>query len=101
MPQQENEMVDRGNTDKHRTGITGNGLKGLSKVVETEKWGRDTAIKRYGKLDASPPPPKDMSKPQFKQDQPAGSRGHIPDSWVTGKDGKGMGPNFDYQKKGK
>ena len=22
-------MVDRGNTDKHRTGITGNGLKGF------------------------------------------------------------------------
>ncbi len=56
-------MVDRGNADKHRTGITGNGLgKVLSKVVETEKWGHDTAIKRYGKLDASPPPPKDMGK---------------------------------------
>ena len=38
-------MVDRGNTDKHRTGITGNGLKGLSKVVETEKWGIDTATR--------------------------------------------------------
>jgi hypothetical protein len=95
-------MVERGNADKHRTGISGNGLgKVLSKVVEESKWGHDTAIKRYGKLDASPPPPPDKSKPQFKQDQPAGSRGHIPDSWVTGKGGSGAGPNFDYQKKRK
>ena len=38
-------MVDKGNTDKHRTGITGNGLKGLSKVVEQSKWGHNTAEK--------------------------------------------------------
>ena len=94
-------MVDRGNTDKHRTGITGNGLKGLSKVVETEKWGINTARERYGKMDASPPPPPDKSKPQFRTDQSMGSRGHIPASWVTGKDGDGCPPNFDYQKKRK
>jgi hypothetical protein len=94
-------MVDRGNTDKHRTGITGNGLKGLSKVVETEKWGHDKAIQRYGKLDASPPPPKDMSRPQASIDRPTGSRGHVTPSWVTGKDGDGCPPNFDYQKKRK
>ena len=41
-------MVDKGNTDKHRTGITGNGLKGLSKVVETSKWGESTARQRNG-----------------------------------------------------
>ena len=94
-------MVDRGNADKHRVGISGNGLgKVLSKVVETEKWGINTARERYGKMDASPPPPKDTSKPQFKNDQSSG-RGHIADSWVTGKDGKGMGPNFDYQSKRK
>jgi hypothetical protein len=88
-------MVDRGNADKHRTGITGNGLgKVLSKVVETEKWGHDTAIKRYGKLDASPPPPKDMSRPQASIDRPTGSRGHVTPSWVTGKDGDGRPPNF-------
>ncbi len=33
-------MVDKGNVDKHRTGITGNGLKGLSKVVETQSGAR-------------------------------------------------------------
>jgi hypothetical protein len=80
IPQQERVMVDRGNTDKHRTGITGNGLKGLGKVVETEKWGINTARERYGKMDASPPPPPDKSKPQFRTDQSMGSRGHIPAS---------------------
>ncbi len=78
-------MVDRGNADKHRTGITGNGLgKVLSKVVETEKWGHDTAIKRYGKLDASPPPPKDMGRPQFKIDQSVKGAGDVADGWLRG-----------------
>jgi hypothetical protein len=49
-------MVDRGNTDKHRTGITGNGLKGLSKVVEESKWGAcqgHLPIRKTGRLAAS------------------------------------------------
>jgi hypothetical protein len=87
-------MVDRGNSDKHRTGITGNGLKGLSKVVETEKWGRDTAIERYGKPKSGGMKPEDVSAPQFEIDRPTGSRGHMAQSWVTGKDGDGRPPNF-------
>jgi hypothetical protein len=88
-------MVDKGNVDKHRTGITGNGLKGLSKVVETQKWGESTARQRYGKLDASPPPPKDMGRPQFKQDQSVKGAGDVPDGWLRGM---GQNPNFQRTK---
>jgi hypothetical protein len=84
-------MVDRGNSDKHRTGITGNGLKGLGKVVETQKWGHNAATKRYGNLDASPPPPKDTARPQFKQDQYVKGAGDVADGWLRGK---GQNPNF-------
>jgi hypothetical protein len=88
-------MVDKGNTDKHRTGITGNGLKGLSKVVEQSKWGHNTARERYGKLDASPPPPPDRGRPQFKQDQSVKGAGDTPDGWLRGN---GQNPNFQRTK---
>ena len=88
-------MVDKGNSDKHRVGITGNGL---NKVVETEKWGINTARERYGKMAASPPPPKDMARPQFKQDQSVKGAGDVADGWLRGKGGSGMGPNFQKSK---
>ena len=59
-------MVDRGNTDKHRRSLPGSGL---GKVVESSKWGHDTARARYGKLDSGGMKPKDTSQPQFKSDQ--------------------------------
>jgi hypothetical protein len=88
-------MVDRGNTDKHRTGIKGTGVKGLSKVLEESKWGHDKAISRYGKLDASPPPPKDMGRPQFKIDQSVKGADDVADGWLRGKGEDGRPPNFD------
>ena len=59
-------MVDKGNTDNHRTGIEGSGL---GRITETSKWGADTARERYGKLDSGGMKPKDASQPQFKSDQ--------------------------------
>jgi len=52
-------MVDKGNVDKHRTTYSG-GVK----AVETEKWGRDTARERYGKLEQPDMRPPIANKPQ-------------------------------------
>jgi hypothetical protein len=88
-------MVDKGNVDKHRTGITGNGLKGLSKIVETQKWGEKTARSRYGKLDAGDMKPPDKGRPQFKIDQSVKGAGDTPDGWLRGN---GQNPNFQRTK---
>ena len=74
-------MVAKGNTDKHRQSYCG--MKG---VVETEKWGRDKAVERYGKLDSPNMKPADASYPQFKNDQrgPDWADDHAND-WIRGK----------------
>jgi len=94
-------MVDKGNVDKHRLSISGSGL---GRVVESEKWGREAAIKRtqgYGPLkyrDGAPMPP-DRSMPQFKATDGRGPdwADDHPNDWVRGgganrAEGK---PNFD------
>ena len=86
--------MDKGNKDLHRTSIKGSGL---GRITESQKWGHEAAISRYGKLDDrnGASPPKDESRPQFKIDQPAkGSGGNTPEGWLTGKGGDGRGPNF-------
>jgi hypothetical protein len=55
----EDEMVDRGNVDKHRLSYSG-GIK----AVETEKWGRQTAQERYGSLKQPDMRPPDAHAPQ-------------------------------------
>jgi hypothetical protein len=81
------DMVDRGNVDKHRLNYSG-GIK----AVETEKWGRQTARERYGTLKQPDMKPKDMSKPQFREDQRDYS-GEIPvSSWLRGGNERGWPP---------
>jgi hypothetical protein len=74
-------MVAPGNKDGHRYGYAG--MKG---VVEEQKWGRNTAEKRYGPFQAEPNmKPPDASQPQFRDEQ-AGDKSfndHRPD-WVRG-----------------
>ena len=68
-------------------------MSGL-KVEETEKWGTDKAYERYGKPQYlhGAPPPKDMSKPQFREDQRDYS-GEIPvSSWLRGGNERGWPP---------
>ena len=72
-------MVAPGNVDKHRLSMSG------LKAQETEKWGADKAVERYGKLPTPDMKPKDTSFPQFKEDQ----RGKDwaddhPNDWVRG-----------------
>ena len=78
-------MVDKGNTDKHRTGIEGSGL---GRITETSKWGADTARQRYGKLDSGGMKPKDASQPQFKSDQhgPGYTNDVASGGWMRGGD---------------
>jgi hypothetical protein len=85
----EDEMVDRGNVDKHRLTYSG-GVK----AVEAEKWGRQTARSRYGKLEQPDMTPKDGSFPQFKEEQPTSRNpGEIPvNSWLRGGGEKGWPP---------
>jgi len=52
-------MVDRGNVNKHRMTYSG-GVK----AVETQKWGSDKAIERYGKLQQPDMRPPIQNKPQ-------------------------------------
>jgi hypothetical protein len=91
-------VVDKYGKDQHRYGLKGTGLKGLSKVVETEKWGRDAANERYGKLKSEDTRPPDRGRPQFRQDQSVKGAGDTPDGWLRGKGGSGMGPNFQKSK---
>ena len=77
-------MVDKGNTDKHRTGIKGSGL---GRITETSKWGADTARSRYGKLDNASARPKDMTEPQFKSDQQGPKyTNDVASGWMRGGD---------------
>lgn len=98
-------MVAKGNKDGHNRDY---GYVSGRKTVELEKWGRDTATKRYGSLDyqhSPPPQPKDGSQPQK-----LGDRDNLPDpsyprdapkDWVRGF-GKGgvefaeLMPNYDH-----
>ena len=74
-------MVDKGNKDQHRYSLPG--VKG--RVVETGKWGRDTAAKRYGEPASPNMKPKDESQPQdpTAKHGPGYSNDHRND-WVTG-----------------
>jgi hypothetical protein len=94
-------MVDRGNADKHRQGIPGG-----PKAIEEQKWGRETARQRYGKLDQSDMRPSDYNEhaPQRLgdrnnlQDNPT-YRNDTPENWVRGMpresaEGKS---NFDHR----
>lgn len=88
--------MDKGNENKHRTSIP---KSGLGQVTETQKWGQETARQRYGKRDDSGMEVKDTSRPQFKIDQATGTRGHTPESWVTGKNEDATTkPGFDKSK---
>jgi hypothetical protein len=78
-------------------------------VTKQEKWGRDTAHKRYGSLEYqfnAPPQAKDQSQPQDKMDKPdhAGSARAFNDAawdWKRGgrnggvESAEGYGP-FDH-----
>jgi hypothetical protein len=73
-------MVAKGNVDKHRytysTGV---------KAVEEQKWGRDTAARRYGELKRPDTRPPDRSEPQFKTDQRGLDwKDDHPKDWVRG-----------------
>jgi hypothetical protein len=75
-------MVAKGNKDGHRYSYSG-GVK----AVEESKWGHNTARERYGspKFENGAPRPKDVSYPQFKQDQPAGrSYNDVANDWRRG-----------------
>jgi hypothetical protein len=87
--------MDKGNKDQHRYSIKGSGL---GRVTEQSKWGAEAARARYSRPDASPPPPKDTARPQFKQDQSVKGAGDVADGWLRGKGGSGMGPNFQKSK---
>lgn len=88
--------MDKGNANKHRTSIKGSGL---GRVTETQKWGQAKATERYGKSVAGDLSAPDKSRPQFKVDQATGSRGHVADSWVTGKNEDATTkPGFDKSK---
>jgi hypothetical protein len=69
-----------GNVNKHRYSMSG------IKVTETEKWGADKAVERYGSLKV----PKEMNSPphdcypQFKQDQRLNKHYDAPNNWVRG-----------------
>lgn len=71
---------------------------------EMQKWGRDTARERYGKLHEPPLSQKSEEAPQCPEDK----RGpdydnNTPDNWVRGM-GKGQAegkPGFDKLKAGK
>jgi hypothetical protein len=52
-------MVAKGNKDAHRYSYSG-GVK----AQETEKWGRDTAARRYGEPQSPNMKPKDACYPQ-------------------------------------
>jgi hypothetical protein len=92
------EMVAPGNVDKHRRSMSG------LKVTEQEKWGRDTARKRYGSLDYqfnAPPQPRDQSQPQDPVDRHGPNYSNdVPNSWLRGggKGGEGK-PGFDKGRK--
>lgn len=78
---------------KHRYGMSG------YPVVETEKWGRNAAERRYGVpqfRDNPPADPPDESRPQARDDRRGKPSGEVPPrSWLRGG-GKGgeSNPNF-------
>ena len=81
-------MVDKGNTDKHRTGITGNGLKGLVKVVEDRKVGtrhRHRAIRQTRCLAAAAR--KTWLAAVQTWTRSVKGRGDVADGWLRGKGG--------------
>jgi hypothetical protein len=73
-------MVAKGNVDKHRHSMSG------IRVEEVEKWGRNTARERYGKLDTPSMKAADGTKPQTPDaKQGAGYRNEVPtSSWLRG-----------------
>jgi hypothetical protein len=84
--------MDKGNVNKHRISIAG-----VGKVSETQKWGRDTAISRYGKSESpNMKPAEDRSAPQKLGDK-NNLRGpnwqdDVAKDW---RRGYGLPPNFD------
>jgi hypothetical protein len=76
-------------TDKrHRTS-----MGGVGKVLEQSSWGLSAAARRYGKLDQGMKA-KDMSRPQFREDQPLDKNyNSVPvDSWLRGGSERGWPP---------
>ena len=70
-----------GNVDKHRRTYS-NGIK----AMETEKWGANKAVERYGTLKVPQGmnnPPHDCY-PQFRQDQRPNRDYDAPNNWVRG-----------------
>jgi hypothetical protein len=59
-------MVAKGNKDAHRYSYSG-GVK----AQETEKWGRDTAARRYGEPQSPNMKPKDACYPQKLEHVPS------------------------------
>jgi hypothetical protein len=74
-------MVAKGHKDSHRYTYS-SGVK----AQEVEKWGRDTAARRYGEPRSPNMKPKDMSQPQDPVDQ-AGDKTYndvSKSSWLRG-----------------
>src|SRR5262245_60595512 len=95
---EEIEMVARENKDSHRYSYSG-GVK----AVEQEKWGRDTAIRRYGTpaQTGDMNNPRDRSAPQFKDTDGRGAdwRDDVSEkSWIRGGGEDGRPKNFDPYK---
>jgi hypothetical protein len=74
-------MVAKGNKDSHKYKYGG----GIN-AVETQKWGRDTAARRYGEPQSPNMKPKDESFPQFRESQPSDKsfNGVSVNSWLRG-----------------
>jgi hypothetical protein len=89
-------MVAKGNKDAHRYTYSG-GVK----AQETEKWGRDTAARRYGEPRSPDMQPKDASGPQAPEDKHAANYSNdVKDGWLRGSGGTAENkPNFDHSRK--
>ena len=85
-------MVAKGNVDKHRTSYSG-GVK----AVEESKWGRNTAVRRYGEIQSPDmKPPDGACYPQKLGDknnlQDKGYSNEVPEnSWLRGGGKAGEG----------
>jgi hypothetical protein len=73
--------MDKGNKDGHRYTYS----RGI-KAQETQKWGRDTAARRYGEPASPSMKPKDQSQPQFREDRRSdkGFNDVPTNSWLRG-----------------
>jgi hypothetical protein len=78
--------MDKGNKDSHRYTYS----RGI-KAQETQKWGRDTAARRYGEPQSPSMRPKNESFPQFRESQRSDKGfNDVPNDWrrAAGEAGK-------------